>query len=52
MYLPDGNGSFADIVSSQTYESMFPSRDALYSYDSLVTATQRYPSFCNEGGYI
>lgn len=44
-----GEGSFADIVSSQTYESMFPNRDALYSYDSLVRATQRYPNFCNEG---
>lgn len=46
---PPGNGGFADIVSSQTYATMFPSRDGLYSYDSLVTATQRYPSFCNEG---
>lgn len=44
-----GEGGFANIVSSQTYESMFPSRDALYSYNSLVEATQRYPSFCNEG---
>ena len=46
---PPGNGSFADIVSSQTYESMFPSRDALYTYEGLVNATQRYPNFCNEG---
>lgn len=47
-----GKGGFADIVPSQTYESMFPSRDALYSYDSLVEATQRYPNFCNEGSDI
>lgn len=43
-----GNG-FAGIVSRQTYEAMFPNRDALYSYDGLVAATQKYPSFCNEG---
>ena len=51
--LPDGNGggdnSFENIVSRQTHENMFPNRDGLYSYNSLVTATQRYPQFCNEG---
>lgn len=46
-----GNG-FTGIVSNQTYEAMFPNRDALYSYDSLVTATQKYSSFCNEGSDV
>ena len=46
---PPGDGGLTKIVSSQTYATMFPSRDSLYSYDSLVTATQRYPNFCNEG---
>jgi chitinase len=46
--LPGGNG-FASIISSETYEAMFPNRNALYAYDSLVTATQKYPLFCNEG---
>ena len=45
-------GGFANIVSSQTYEAMFPNRNSLYSYDSLVTAIQRYPRFCNEGSDI
>lgn len=45
---PSGNG-FANIVSRQTYEAMFPNRNALYSYDNLVAATQKYPQFCNEG---
>jgi LysM repeat protein len=40
---------FAGIVSRQTFEAMFPNRDRFYSYDGLVTATQKYPSFCNEG---
>ncbi len=44
---PAGNG-FAGIVSHQTFEAMFPNRDRFYSYDGLVTATQKYPSFCNE----
>lgn len=46
---PSGGNGFAGIVSRQTYEAMFPNRDALYSYDGLVAATQKYPSFCNEG---
>ncbi len=45
---PIGNG-FAGIVSRQTYEAMFPNRNDLYSYDSLLTATENYPNFCNEG---
>ena len=45
-------GGFANIVSSQTYEAMFPNRNTLYSYDSLVRATQRYTTFCNEGSDI
>lgn len=49
--LSSGNG-FANIVPRQTYEAMFPNRNSLYSYDSLVTATQKYPSFCNEGSDV
>jgi chitinase len=45
---PSGNG-FAGIVSRQTYEAMFPNRNGLYSYDSLVAATGKYPQFCNFG---
>ncbi|MFH7027717.1 MAG: glycoside hydrolase family 19 protein [Heteroscytonema crispum UTEX LB 1556] len=50
-----GNGGggtvsgFANIVSQQTYEAMFPHRNGLYTYDGLVRATQKYSSFCNEG---
>lgn len=40
---------FANIVSRQIYEAMFPHRNSLYSYDSLVAAVQKYPQFCNEG---
>jgi predicted chitinase len=45
---PTGNG-FAGIVSRQTFEALFPNRDQFYSYDGLVAATQKYPSFCNQG---
>lgn len=45
---PTGEG-FADLVSRSTYEAMFPNRNSLYSYDSLVGATLKYPKFCNEG---
>lgn len=40
---------FAGIVSRQMYEAMFPNRDPFYTYDGLVAATQKYPSFCNAG---
>lgn len=43
-----GNG-FANIVSNGTYTTLFPNRNALYTYDSLVAAVQQYPRFCNEG---
>lgn len=45
---PSGEG-FANIVSRETYEAMFPNRNGLYSYESLVAATQKYPQFCNSG---
>ena len=45
---PSGSG-FANIVSRETYEAMFPNRNSLYAYDSLVTAVQKYAQFCNEG---
>ncbi|MEH1938954.1 MAG: glycoside hydrolase family 19 protein [Nostoc sp.] len=45
---PIGKG-FAGIVSQQTFEALFPNRNGFYSYDGLVIATQKYPSFCNEG---
>ena len=48
---PNGNG-FTNIVSGEIYEAMFPSRNSLYDYDGLVSATQKYPSFCNEGSDV
>jgi chitinase len=45
---PSGDG-FATIVSLQTYEAMFPNRNSLYAYDSLIKAIEKYPQFCNEG---
>jgi predicted chitinase/LysM repeat protein len=47
--LPSPGQGFAGIVSRQIFEAMFPNRDPFYSYDGLVAATQKYPSFCNEG---
>lgn len=45
---PMGQG-FTGLVSRQTYEAMFPHRNTLYSYDSLIAAIQKYPQFCAEG---
>lgn len=46
---PPSSNDFGSIVSLQTYETMFPNRNSLYSYNSLVTATQKFPLFCKEG---
>jgi chitinase len=46
---PPSGAGFANTLPRQTYEAMFPNRNALYSYDSLVAATQKYPEFCNSG---
>src|SRR5579883_99089 len=41
--------AFARIVSRQIYETTFPQRNPLYTYDSLVRAVEYFPKFCNEG---
>jgi hypothetical protein len=46
---PPTETGFAGIVSRQTYEAMFPHRNALYSYDNLIAAIQKFPDFCNVG---
>jgi predicted chitinase/LysM repeat protein len=47
---PASSGAgFASIVSRQTYASIFPNSNPLYTYDGLVAAAQTFPSFCNEG---
>jgi predicted chitinase len=44
-----GGSGFANFVSNKTYALLFPNRNALYTYGSLITAVQQYPQFCNEG---
>ena len=46
---PSPNSGFSNIVSRNIYETIFPERNNLYTYDSLVRAVETYPSFCNEG---
>lgn len=41
--------AFPEIVSRETYESMFPDRADLYGYDDLLIAIEKYPRFCSEG---
>jgi predicted chitinase len=40
---------FADIVSEQLFNQMFPKRNAFYTYQGLVQATTLYPGFASEG---
>ena len=40
---------FADIVSEQLFNQMFPKRNMFYSYQGLVQATKLYPGFASEG---
>ncbi len=46
---PGGGNGFESIVSRDAYGAMFPKRNALYAYDSMIAAIGKYPQFCNEG---
>jgi predicted chitinase len=43
---PEG---LAKILSKSTFDSMFPSRNAFYTYEGLVEATKKYPAFATTG---
>jgi predicted chitinase len=45
---PGGTG-FASIVSEAQFNQMFPSRNAFYTYQGLVTAAAFYPAFAGTG---
>jgi predicted chitinase/chitodextrinase len=45
---PGGTG-FAAIVSNAQFDQMFPSRNAFYTYQGLVTAAAFYPAFAGTG---
>ncbi len=42
-------GGFADFVSSAMWETMFPNRNALYTYDAIAAAANAFPNFAKEG---
>ena len=44
-----GGSGFAALVSQATYETMFPQRNALFSYQALATATQSFAEFASAG---
>jgi len=43
-----GDG-FTDIVSRASFDTLFPNKNGLYTYDNLVAASHQYVGFCNEG---
>jgi predicted chitinase len=45
---PGGTG-FASILSNAQFDQMFPSRNAFYTYQGLVTAANFYPAFAGTG---
>jgi predicted chitinase/chitodextrinase len=48
---PPGNGGsgLEKHLSKATFQSMFPSRNAFYTYEGLVEATKKYPAFGTTG---
>ena len=42
-------GPFAEVVSANLFEGLFPRRNGFYTYEGLVEAAQSFPTFCNEG---
>lgn len=45
---PTGVG-FAGIVSPQMFDSIFPDRKPIYTFDALLQAIKRFPRFAGEG---
>ena len=45
---PVGVG-FAHIVSPEMYDSIFPVRGPIYTFDALLRAIERFPTFAGEG---
>ncbi|KVA13797.1 chitinase [Burkholderia ubonensis] len=43
---PSGGGSF--VVGRATFDQMFPTRNAFYTYDGLIAALKKYPEFATE----
>ena len=37
------------LLSKKQFETLFPHHDTLYSYESFVAATQKFPAFATEG---
>lgn len=46
---PGGSG-LAAIITSAQFDQMFPSRNAFYTYQGLLTAAAFYPAFAGTGG--
>jgi predicted chitinase len=46
---PLGDSAFDDLVSEQLFNQMFPDRNKFYTYQGLVDATRKYPTFAATG---
>jgi chitinase len=44
-----GGSALSDVLTRELYDSMFPNRNSLYDYDSLIEAAASYPAFATEG---
>ena len=47
---PTGTPTSGFVVSEAQFNSMFPSRNSFYTYQGLVAALAKYPSFATTGG--
>jgi hypothetical protein len=46
---PPPGGGFSSIVSQAQFNQMFPNRNQFYTYQGLVSAASRFPSFAGTG---
>ncbi|CAM6105825.1 unnamed protein product [Calypogeia fissa] len=46
---PTGSSGVGSIVTSSLYDSIFPSRNAFYTYDAFISAAGTFPSFGSTG---
>ena len=48
-HLDDAENHLSPLVSEKSFDSLFPHRNALYTYNGFLKATEEYPDFLGEG---
>lgn len=51
-FTTENGGDCSDVIDESLFNSIFPKRNAFYSYAAFVEAVKHFPSFCGEGDLV